>query len=380
MMLCGRGLQPTAIEDETAMHPKMLLATAAFVQRQRCHQSLSFAKHAFKYSTRAMATSSTDDDIIDDEIKRSDESNGKRFFDMEQRNWEQGFKAYDQGFGPLTRQTIPTLLSDGGFSPANVADDSQFKLLDVATGPGFVLTAAIDAAMKLNLPEESYSNFQFTGLDITQNFLQMAKHRIDAQLQEQEHKRQFNIDFVEGSAESLPFGDGSFDSIVCNFGILHFFHPDRFLRESFRVLRPGGRLSFSAWAPPISTEGFRIALESIAEVGNPNVEDLPDGPNFFDFGEPNQATNALKEVGFVDTKSEELSEMKWTSIKNGSELYDVLLQGTSRTREILLGQTQEDSEAIASLMKSKYDEITDSGKRCLAMPALITSGRKPISS
>lgn len=359
----------------------MLLAAAAFSQRQCCHRSSSFAKHVVKYSTRAMATSSKDD-IIDDGIKRSGgESNGKRFFDMEQRNWEQGFKAYDQGFGPLTRQTISTLLSDGGFSPSNIVDDCQFKLLDVATGPGFVLTAAIDAAMKLDLPEESYANFQFTGLDITQNFLQMAEHRINAQLQEQEHqhRRQFNIDFVEGSAESLPFDDGSFDSIVCNFGILHFFHPDKFLRESYRVLRPGGRLSFSAWAPPTSTEGFRIALESIAEVGNPNVEGLPDGPNFFYFGDPNQATNALNEVGFVDTKSVELSEMKWTSIKNGSELYDVLLQGTSRTREILLGQTEEDSKAIASLMISKYDEITDSGKHCLAMPALITSGRKPIS-
>lgn len=360
----------------------MLLATvAAFVQRQRCHQSSWLAKQTVKkYSTRAMNTSSTDD-VIDDGIKRSGESNGKRFFDMEQRNWEQGFKAYDEGFGPLTRQTIPTLLFDGGFSPSNVAHDSQFKLLDVATGPGFVLSAAIDAAMKLDLPEESYPNFQFTGLDITQNFLRMAKHRINAQLQEQEHqhKRQFNIDLVEGSSESLPFDDRSFDSIVCNFGILHFFHPDKFLHESFRVLRPGGRLSFSAWAPPTSTEGFRIALESIAEVGNPNVEGLPDGPNFFDFGDPNQATKSLKDVGFVDTKSVELSEMEWTSIKNGSELYDVLLEGTSRTREILLGQTKEDSEAIASLMLSKYDEITDSGKRCLAMPALITSGCKPIS-
>eukprot|EP00986_Skeletonema_menzelii_P000651 scaffold186_cov129-Skeletonema_menzelii.AAC.7 len=358
------------------MTPKMLLA-AAFVQRQHFHSCHSFVKHAVvSCRTRAMTISSSDSDAIVDSA-----GEGKRFFEMEQRNWEQGFAAYDEGFGPLTRQTIPTLLSDGGFLPSNIDDDRQFKLLDVATGPGFVLTAAIDAAMKLDLPEESFSNFQFTGLDITQNFLQMANQRINAQLQEQQHKQQqqVTIDFVEGSAESLPFDDGSFDSIVCNFGILHFFHPDRFLSESYRVLRPGGRLSFSAWAPPTRTEGFRIALESIAEVGNPNVEGLPDGPNFFDFGDSNQATNALKEIGFVDTRSVELSEMKWTSIKNGSELYDVLLQGTSRTREILLGQTEEDSAAIASLMIQKYDAITDSGKRSLAMPALITSGCKPTS-
>ena len=237
--------------------------------------------------------------------------------------------------------------------------------------------------MNLDVPNKSYCNFQFTGLDITENFLQMAKQRIEAQLQNedmQNGQKQFNVDFVKGSAESLPFDDESFDKIVCNFGILHFFNPHTFLRESYRVLRQGGSVSFSAWAPPDRTEGFRIALESIAEVGNPNVEGIPDGPNFFDFGDSNQATNALKEIGFVDTKSVELSEMKWTSIQNGSDLYNVLLQGTSRTREILLGQTEEETAAILSLMSEKYDEITSSNERLLAMPAVVTSGRKPVST
>lgn len=359
------------------MNPKMLQAAAAFVHRRQ--PLLQLQSWAAKYFAgvcwgmmRAMTSSSDDNDI----------DKGDRFFEMEQRNWEQGFEAYDRGFGPLTRQTIPALLHYGGFSSTSniLTEGPQFKLLDVATGPGFVLSAAIDAALKSDLPDESCSSFQFTGLDITQNFLHMAKRRTDAQLQQLHHHPKenikFNIDFVEGSAESLPFDDESFDSIVCNFGILHFFNPNAFLCESYRVLRPGGKVSFSAWAPPDRTEGLRIVLESIAEVGNQNVE-IPDGPNFFYFGDFYQATNALKNVGFVDTMSVELSEMQWTNIKDGLELYDVFLQGTSRTREKLLGQTQEEAGAIASLMAQKYATITDSGKRCLAMPARITSGRKP---
>ena len=360
------------------MNPKMLLTAAAFVQRrqlQHCRLHCLVAKQNSVVLRRAMTSSSSDVDDID---------KADRFFEMEQRNWDKGFDAYDKGFGPLTRQTIPTLLSDGGFPPStNRSEERPFKLLDVATGPGFVLSGAIDAAMKINRRSEENrcSNYHFIGLDITQNFLNMAKRRIDAQLQHYQKQKEeenihFNIDFVVGSAESLPFDDESFDSIVCNFGILHFFHPDAFLRESFRVLRPGGRVCFSAWAPPDRTEGFRITLESIAAVGNPNVEGLPEGPNFFDFGDSNQAIKLLEDVCFDETKSVEMSEMQWTSINNGSELYDVMLQGTSRTREVLLGQTQDESRAIASCMTEKYATVTNSGKRYLAMPAVITSGRK----
>mmetsp|Transcript_34285 Transcript_34285/g.63046 ORF Transcript_34285/g.63046 Transcript_34285/m.63046 type:complete len:90 (+) Transcript_34285:3-272(+) len=86
----------------------------------------------------------------------------------------------------------------------------------------------------------------------------------------------------------------------------------------------------------------------------------------------------LREIGFQNAKSIELSEMKWNNVNNGAVLYDVLLNGTSRTREVLLGQTTEEADAIQSLMVEKYNYVTDGGKRPLFMPALVTSGQKPL--
>ena len=299
----------------------------------------------------------------------SSSSDEAGFNAMEKRNWDQGFEAYDAGFGPLTSQTIPTLLNEAGYPPSRSAT-SDVGLLDVATGPGFVLSKAVDFARSGSSP----STINLTGLDVTEKFIDLAKHRIEDQLLKDSR---LEVDFVLGSAETLPFDDCAFTSVTCNFGILHFFRPREFLRESFRVLKPGGRLSFSCWAPPSLTEGFRIALESISEGGNPKVEGLPAGPEFFDFGDADQSKDAMREVGFEDTRSVLLGDMTWNSVDSGETLYSVLLEGTSRTREVLLRQTADETKKIKDLMTRKYSAITDHGSRPLRMPALITSGRKP---
>ena len=45
----------------------------------------------------------------------------------------------------------------------------------------------------------------------------------------------------------LPFEDGSFDAVVCQFGVMFFPDRPRAFAEARRVLRPGGSLIFSTW-------------------------------------------------------------------------------------------------------------------------------------
>jgi len=50
------------------------------------------------------------------------------------------------------------------------------------------------------------------------------------------------ISYAEASAESLPFGDASFDVVTSCVAFHHFPDPEGAIAEMYRVMRPGGRL------------------------------------------------------------------------------------------------------------------------------------------
>lgn len=52
-----------------------------------------------------------------------------------------------------------------------------------------------------------------------------------------------NVIFEEADAEALQFDDDTFDLVTCRIAPHHFPHIDRFIAESYRVLRKGGVLA-----------------------------------------------------------------------------------------------------------------------------------------
>ncbi|WP_328303425.1 class I SAM-dependent methyltransferase [Streptomyces sp. NBC_00435] len=69
-------------------------------------------------------------------------------------------------------------------------------------------------------------------------------------------------------AQRLPFPDGGFDLVVCQFGVMFF--PDRVaaFTEARRVLAPGGRFLFNTWGP-LGTHAFGAALQAGLERAFP---------------------------------------------------------------------------------------------------------------
>jgi ubiquinone/menaquinone biosynthesis C-methylase UbiE len=102
-------------------------------------------------------------------------------------------------------------------------------VLDVACGTGPV---AITAARK---------GAVVSGIDLTPELLIRAR--------ENQAIAGLDVSWREGDVEMLPYRDGEFDVVLSQFGHIFAPRPDVATAEMLRVLKPGGTIAFSTWAP-----------------------------------------------------------------------------------------------------------------------------------
>ena len=111
------------------------------------------------------------------------EQASEAFKEFEKIGWDKQAEHYDSLVGQITRQGVDALLKA-------VSASSRARLLDVASGPGYVAA------------EATRRGLDAVGADI-------AKHMVD------EARRRFaRTKFEVGDAENLGYADASFDSVV----------------------------------------------------------------------------------------------------------------------------------------------------------------------
>ncbi|MEY2567505.1 MAG: hypothetical protein QOE35_2034 [Actinomycetota bacterium] len=101
------------------------------------------------------------------------------------------------------------------------------------------------------------------------------------------------------SADDLPFGDATFDSISVRFGYMFFPDAARATAEFARVLVPGGRLCSSVWVKPEDNPWTTVLMRAIAtEVALAPPD--PDGPNMFRCAAPGCVSAVYEAAGLRD--------------------------------------------------------------------------------
>ena len=181
---------------------------------------------------------------------------------------------YQDFFTPITALAIQPLLDAAGAGAGS-------SLLDVATGPGSVAANArrLGAAC--------------IGVDLSPGMIALARSS---------HP---DIDFRVAEVEHLPFAEGSFDAIVCNFGLGHFPWPEAAVAECRRTLKVGGRVAFSWWDQPDKQRIQGLFREAIAEVGIAPPPDVPAGHSNLRFSDTAEFRKLLVGAGLDDVRVED---------------------------------------------------------------------------
>jgi ubiquinone/menaquinone biosynthesis C-methylase UbiE len=150
-------------------------------------------------------------------------------------------------------------------------------MLDVACGTGAVTRLAAQRATRGRV----------VGLDYNAGMLDVARSipTTDAA-----------IEWLEGSALSLPFADQTFDLILCQLGLQFF--PDRplALREIRRVLRRQGRVALSVYSPIERTPAAHAFVLALDEQLGPDASKIKRAEHLF--SSPQEVAALLEDAGF----------------------------------------------------------------------------------
>ena len=104
----------------------------------------------------------------------------------------------------------------------------------ISVAEGCVLEVGIGSG--LNLPLYQRGVDRVIGIEPSARLLQMA--RVAAS------RAELPVELIEGSAEAIPLGNGSIDTVVTSWTLCTIPDVQRALAEMRRVLRPDGRLVF----------------------------------------------------------------------------------------------------------------------------------------
>ena len=270
------------------------------------------------------------------------EQQSQAFKEFERTGWAKQAEHYNSLVGQMTRQAVDALL-------AAVKARSGVKLLDMASGPGYVAA------------EATRRDLDAIGTDIAGDMVDEARRRFA--------KARFEV----ADAENLSYRDASFDAVTCAFGMLHFPQPGKAVAEAYRVLRPGGRFAFSVWCGAAKAKVLTLIAEAVQRHTDASIA-LPPGPGTFMLSDPWVLTALMEAAKFTDVRVEEIP--CFFAPASPSEVFDMMRKSMVRATYLYERQTGDVQHRIERDIKDEAAKALAAGNGKISCPAFIVSGAK----
>jgi SAM-dependent methyltransferase len=252
--------------------------------------------------------------------------------------------AYEELFVPaLFGQWPTTILEAARVGPGH-------RVLDVACGTGILGRAAA----RLTGPDGSV-----TGVDPNAGMLSVARRFAP------------EIEWHQGTAESLPFTDACFDAVVSQFGLMFIGDRPLAIREMMRVLVAGGHLAIAVWDSLENSPGYATEVALLERTVGPHATEALLAP--FVLGDRETLATVLTDAGITAFEIENHpGTARFPSIR---AMVEADLRGWLPVMGVILSEKeidhvlQEAEEALCPYLK-------EDGRVEFAAPALMASTTK----
>lgn len=233
---------------------------------------------------------------------------------------------YDKYLGPILFEPYALDLVE------RLQKEKLEHVLELACGTGRVTRHLVDL-----IPEDG----SLVAADLNAGMLEVAKSKISSE----------KILWTVADAQELPFYNGQFDHMVCQFGVMFFPDKEKSFREAHRVLKAGGKYMFNTWESVEKNPRIDLMWKVMYEVfGNETPDFLQKGPHsFFD---KEEIERLLINAGFKNVRIETVA--KTPSYNQPDDLVKGFMEGSP-----LANYLSEKSEDVKAVFRKRLQEELD---------------------
>ncbi len=179
-----------------------------------------------------------------------------------------------------------------------------------------------------------------------------------------------NVELRTMQAEWLDLPAASVDGVLCRFGYMLLVDPEAALRETRRVLKPGGRVALAVWDALEHNPWMGVIRNTLAESGLAPAQ--PEGPGPFSLGSAEAVRELLDATGFDDIEVEGLDlSVDFPSL---DVWWDHVMQTSMTTAAVVRGLTPAEHYRLRDLVDAGYAPyVRDDGSLQVPGRALVAA-------